>query len=77
MDLGAAQAGKGAKKGEVIVDIPTEENDINKLYETELRRLAEKPVKEKQVRSKEQKQEDYYKVSQPNILHGLHQLVHG
>ncbi len=69
MDLGTAQPGKGAKQGEVIVEIPTEENDINKLYETELRLLAEKPVKEKQVRSKEQKQEDYYKVSEDKSNH--------
>jgi hypothetical protein len=68
MDLGAAQPGKGAKQGEVIVDIPTEDNDINKLYENELRLLATKEVKVKQRRSKEQKQEDYYKVSGCSVV---------
>lgn len=63
MDLGAAASGKGAKKDEVILAVPTEEKDINALYADELKLLAEPIPVVKPTRSKTQKQEDYYKVS--------------
>jgi hypothetical protein len=63
MDLGAAASGKGAKKDEVILAVPTEEKDINALYADELKLLAEPIPIVKPTRSKTQKQEDYYKVS--------------
>lgn len=64
MDLGAAASGKGAKKDEVILAVPTEEKDINALYADELKLLAEPIPVVKPTRSVTQKQEDYYKVSQ-------------
>ena len=63
MDLGAAASGKGAKKDEVILAVPTEEKDINALYADELKLLAEPIPIIKPTRSATQKQEDYYKVS--------------
>jgi hypothetical protein len=63
MDLGAAASGKGAKKDEVILAVPTEEKDINALYADELKLLAEPIPVIKATRSATQKQEDYYKVS--------------
>lgn len=62
MDLGSAASGKGAKKDEVILAVPTEAKDINDLYADELKLLAEPMPKIKPTRSPEQKQEDYYKV---------------
>jgi len=62
MDLGAAASGKGAKKDEVILAVPTEEKDINALYADELKLLAEPIPVIKPTRSVTQKQEDYYKV---------------
>jgi chitin synthase len=68
MDLGAAASGKGAKKDEVILAVPTEEKDINALYADELKLLAEPIPVVKPTRSKTQKQEDYYKVSPAAVL---------
>lgn len=66
MDLGAAASGKGAKKDEVILAVPTEEKDINALYADELKLLAEPIPFIKPTRSLTQKQEDYYKVREDN-----------
>lgn len=41
MDLGAAGAGKGAKDGEVLIAVPTEEKDINDIYADEVRLLSQ------------------------------------
>lgn len=63
MDLGSAGGGKNSKAGEVDVAVPTEEKDINALYNAELKRLAEPAPVEEKKKSAAQKQEDYYKVS--------------
>lgn len=47
--------------GKVDVDIPQDDGDLNAQYDTELAKFAEKPPKEVQVISEEERQADYYK----------------
>lgn len=59
-DLGVV---KSDDKNEVTVMVPTEQKDLNALYENEMSIINSKPPKEEIKISPEQKQEDYYKVS--------------
>ena len=59
-DLGVV---KSDEKNEVTVMVPTEQKDLNALYENEMRIINSKPPKEENKIAPEQKQEDYYKVS--------------
>jgi chitin synthase len=61
-DLGVVKS-SGDNVNEVTVDVPQEQQDINAVYQAELRTLASKPPKEIKVISDDQKQEDYYKVN--------------
>ncbi|KAB8233049.1 chitin synthase-domain-containing protein [Aspergillus alliaceus] len=47
--------------GKVDVDIPQDDGDLNAQYDAELAKFAEKPPKEVQVVSEEERQADYYK----------------
>ncbi len=75
MDLGSAATGKGGKRDEVILAVPTEEKDINSLYADELRTLAEPAPKEIKTISPTQKQEDYYKTFRTNVSEAEHALL--
>jgi chitin synthase len=59
-DLGVV---KSDDKNEVTVMVPTEQKDLNALYENEMSIINSKPPKEEAKIAPEQKQEDYYKVS--------------
>lgn len=59
-DLGVV---KSDDKNEVTVMVPTEQKDLNALYENEMKIINTKPPKEESRVAPEQKQEDYYKVS--------------
>jgi chitin synthase len=47
-----------------MVMIPTEQKDLNAVYENEMRIINSKPPKEESNIAPDQKQEDYYKVSE-------------
>ncbi|KAE8152237.1 chitin synthase-domain-containing protein [Aspergillus avenaceus] len=47
--------------GKVDVDIPQDDGDLNAQYDSELAKFAEKPPKEVQIVSEEERQADYYK----------------
>jgi chitin synthase len=61
-DLGVVKSGDN--KNEVMVMIPTEQKDLNAVYENEMRIINSKPPKEESNIAPDQKQEDYYKVSE-------------
>jgi chitin synthase len=58
-DLGAVTATK--KKGEVEVEVPTSEKDINSLYEDAIHVLQTKPPKQEPKADPITEQEDYYR----------------
>jgi chitin synthase len=58
-DLGAVTATK--KKGEVEVEVPTSEKDINTLYEDAIHVLQTKPPKVEPKADPITEQEDYYR----------------
>ncbi|WRT66006.1 uncharacterized protein IL334_002957 [Kwoniella shivajii] len=64
-DLGVV---KSDSKDEVTVDVPVEQQDLNEVYASELRVLANKAPKEIKTISDDQKQEDYYKNVRTNVL---------
>lgn len=47
--------------GKVDVDIPTDDTDLNKQYENEMKLISAKAIKEVKKPSASEKQEDYYK----------------
>ena len=47
--------------GKVDVNIPQDDSDLNTQYEAEMRKFAEKPLKEVKVVSPAERREDYYK----------------
>jgi chitin synthase len=55
---------KSDDKNEVTVMVPTEQKDLNALYVNEMSIINTKPPKEENKVNPEQRQEDYYKVSQ-------------
>ena len=59
-DLGLV---KSDDKNEVTIMVPTEQKDLNALYENEMRIINSKAPKEETKVNPETKQEDYYKVS--------------
>jgi chitin synthase len=65
-DLGVVTSGKG--KNEVEVAIPTEEKDINALYEDAMAVLSTKPPKPESKPDAGTQQEDYYKTFRTNVL---------
>lgn len=66
-DLGTVQAA-GKNKNEVEVVVPTEQKDINAIYEDALHVLQQKPEKVEQSRDAATKQEDYYRSFRTNVL---------
>lgn len=60
---------KSDDKNEVTVMVPTEQKDLNALYENEMKIINTKPPKEENRIAPEQKQEDYYKVGCPDTKH--------
>lgn len=60
-DLGTVTTGKTGKKGEVEAEVPTDEKDINALYEDAIHVLNTKPPKVDSKPDKGTQQEDYYR----------------
>jgi len=67
-DLGLV---KSDDKNEVTIMVPTEQKDLNALYENEMRIINSKAPKEENKINPETKQEDYYKVSLRNDYSSL------
>lgn len=69
MDLGAV---KGATKeggdGEVTVNVPTQEHDINETYLQAVASLRDKTEEQAQKRDAKTKQEDYYKAFRTRLV---------
>ncbi|KAH9480087.1 Chitin synthase 4 [Psilocybe cubensis] len=65
-DLGTVATGK--KAGEVEADVPTDEKDINALYEDAIHVLNSKPPKVESKPDKGTQQEDYYRSFRTNVL---------
>ena len=69
MDLGAVKSSsKEGSGGEVTVDVPTEQTDINDSYQAALTSLSEKTVEKEQKRDAKTKQEDYYKAFRTRLV---------
>ncbi|KAG0296640.1 Chitin synthase, class 1 [Linnemannia gamsii] len=69
MDLGAVKSStKEGSGGEVTVDVPTEETDINDSYMKAVGSLREKTVETEQKRDAKTKQEDYYKAFRTRLV---------
>ena len=66
-DLGTVRAA-GKNKNEVEVVVPTEQKDINAIYEDALHVLQQKPAKVDQSRDAATKQEDYYRSFRTKVL---------
>ncbi|KIM36553.1 glycosyltransferase family 2 protein [Hebeloma cylindrosporum] len=67
-DLGTVTTGKTGKKGEVEAEVPTDEKDINALYEDAIHVLNSKPPKVDSKPDKSTQQEDYYRSFRTNVL---------
>ncbi|PPQ85223.1 hypothetical protein CVT25_009840, partial [Psilocybe cyanescens] len=65
-DLGTVATGK--KAGEVEAEVPTDEKDINALYEDAIHVLNTKPPKVESKPDKGTQQEDYYRSFRTNVL---------
>lgn len=69
MDLGVVKsASKEGSSGEVTVNVPTEDTDINQTYQLALDSLSEKPEEKVQKRDAKTKQEDYYKAFRTRLV---------
>ncbi|KAF8948706.1 Chitin synthase, class 1 [Haplosporangium gracile] len=69
MDLGAVKSSsKEGSGGEVTVDVPTEDTDINDSYMKAVGSLREKTVEQEQKRDAKTKQEDYYKAFRTRLV---------
>jgi chitin synthase len=69
MDLGVVKlASKEGSSGEVSVNVPTEDTDINQTYQLALDSLGEKPEEKVQKRDAKTKQEDYYKAFRTRLV---------
>ncbi|KAK3814262.1 MAG: chitin synthase 1 [Benniella sp.] len=69
MDLGVVKmASKDGSSGEVSVNVPTEDTDINQTYQLALDSLGEKPEEKAQKRDAKTKQEDYYKAFRTRLV---------
>ncbi|KAG0067786.1 Chitin synthase, class 1 [Linnemannia elongata] len=69
MDLGAVKSSsKEGSSGEVTVDVPTEDTDINESYMKAVGSLREKTVETEQKRDAKTKQEDYYKAFRTRLV---------
>ncbi|KAF4621803.1 hypothetical protein D9613_012089 [Agrocybe pediades] len=65
-DLGTVATGK--KDGQVEAEVPTDEKDINALYEDAIHVLQTKPPKVESKPDKSTQQEDYYRSFRTNVL---------
>jgi len=70
-DLGTVATGKSGKSGQVEAEVPTDEKDINALYEDAIHVLNTKPPKEESKPSASTQQEDYYSTCRTNVLLAL------
>ncbi|KAK5801928.1 glycosyltransferase family 2 protein [Linnemannia elongata] len=68
MDLGAAKASSNAKTAEVTVDVPTEEKDINALYQVALDSMMERTTEEVKPPDAKTEQEDYYRAFRTRLV---------
>ncbi|KAF8148234.1 glycosyltransferase family 2 protein [Crassisporium funariophilum] len=66
-DLGSVTTGSGPK-GQVEVEVPTDEKDIDALYEDAMHVLGTKPPKEEAKVDVGTQQEDYYRSFRTNVL---------
>ncbi|KAG5463220.1 MAG: chitin synthase-domain-containing protein [Olpidium bornovanus] len=68
-DLGAAVVKTGKDGGQSVdIDLPTEKEDINEIYERTLRELAIRPEEKHEGRDATTKQEDYYKLFRTRLV---------
>ncbi|KAF9102390.1 Chitin synthase, class 1 [Mortierella sp. AM989] len=68
MDLGAVKATSDAKTGEMIVDVPVEDKDINDNYQYALDSLQEQTEAAPQKPDAKTEQEDYYKAFRTQLV---------
>src|SRR5690606_5984672 len=69
-DLGGAAVVEGKEGGKQMVEleVPTEKEDINALYDEMLRDLAVRPAAVKQKRDAKTKKDDYYKLFRTRLV---------
>ncbi|KAI7905099.1 chitin synthase 1 [Cokeromyces recurvatus] len=69
-DLGVVKHKKDAETGEsmVEVEVPTEQKDLNELYEEACLDLSKEVIPEKQHRDSKTKQEDYYRAFRTRLV---------
>lgn len=69
MDLGAVKSTtKEGAEGEVTVNVPTQEHDINETYLQAVASLRDKTQEQEQKRDAKTKQEDYYKAFRTRLV---------
>ncbi|KAF9962189.1 Chitin synthase, class 1 [Mortierella alpina] len=69
MDLGAVKSSsKEGAGGEVTVDVPTEDKDINATYQEALNSLQSRTEEKEQKRDAKTKQEDYYRAFRTRLV---------
>ena len=69
MDLGVVKSSsKEGAGGEITVDVPTEDKDINATYQEALNSLQSRTEEKEQKRDAKTKQEDYYKAFRTRLV---------